>query len=99
MPKWADRPAFGSATVPRSDGEWSGVRTGRRRSRSWGTMPGARASFFPRMRAAGAASLHRRRHHVVVQIGNNPARPGDNEEDNEQAESEGQDIVRVIGPA
>jgi hypothetical protein len=44
-------------------------------------------------------SLHRHGHHVAVEIGDDPDRACDNKKDDQDAEREGQNIVRAVGPA
>src|SRR5215471_20743433 len=41
----------------------------------------------------------RHRHHVVVEIGDDPDRAGDDEKDDQHAEGESQNIVCAVGPA
>src|SRR5262249_31432199 len=43
-------------------------------------------------------SLHTHRHHVAVEIGDDPDRAGDDEKDDQHARREGQNIVRAVGP-
>jgi hypothetical protein len=44
-------------------------------------------------------SLHGHRHHVAVEIGDDPDRAGDDEKDDQHAKREGQNIVCAVGPA
>src|SRR5262245_50060729 len=46
-----------------------------------------------------ARSLHSLRHHVAVEIGDDPDGARNNEKDDQHAEGESQNIVRAIGPA
>src|SRR6266550_2510008 len=43
--------------------------------------------------------LYGHRHHVAVEIGDDPDGAGDDEKDDLHAEGEGQNIVRAVGPA
>ena len=47
----------------------------------------------------GIAILHLHRHHVAVEIGDDPDRAGDDEKDDQYAEGEGENIVGAVGPA
>jgi len=46
-----------------------------------------------------AHSLHGHRHHVAVEIGDDPDRAGDDEKDDQHAEGERQNIVGAVGAA
>ena len=43
--------------------------------------------------------LQRHRHHVAVQVGDDPDGTGNDEKDDQHAEGEGQNIVRAVGAA
>jgi hypothetical protein len=40
--------------------------------------------------------VHRHRHHVALEIGDDPDRAGDDEKDDQHAEREGQNVVRAV---
>jgi hypothetical protein len=43
--------------------------------------------------------MRRHWHHVAVEVGGDPIRAGDDQEDNQHAERQGEDIVGVVRPA
>jgi hypothetical protein len=43
--------------------------------------------------------LLRHRHHVTLEIGDDPDRAGDDEKDDQHAKGESQNIIRAVGPA
>src|SRR5262245_51508286 len=45
----------------------------------------------------GPLSLHR--HHVAVEVGNDPDGAGDDEKDDQHAEGQGQNVIRAVGAA
>jgi hypothetical protein len=43
--------------------------------------------------------LRGHRHHIAVEIGDDPDRAGDHEKDDQHAEGKGQNIIRAVGRA
>jgi hypothetical protein len=56
----------------------------------WSGWQAIRNRLFP---------LLRHRHHVGVEIGDDPDRTGDDEKDDQHAKGESQNIIRAVGPA
>ena len=67
------------------------------------TLQVATARFVRRECAPGARGflrlLRRHRHHVGVEVGDDPDRTGDDEKDDQHAKGESQNIIRAVGPA
>src|SRR5712692_10830611 len=55
-------------------------------------LPRSFMMAFPRL-------LYGHRHHVAVEIGNDPDGAGDDEKDDQHAEGKGQNVVRAVGAA
>src|SRR5262249_46778620 len=74
------------AFAPRGDGVGAAL-----------TAPVANLTLKIRPMRFSAAVLRAHRHHVGVEVGNDPNRAGYDEKDDQQAEGEGHNVVGVVG--